>query len=165
MKNRKSARECRKKRKEERTGMMDELIQLRNDKIKLMAEVDVLTKQLQRLEDKERQGKKLDVSPPAPVSARHASKIGEQHTSSGFCFPSNQSQANSERSIEAKIDEALTAKLHAFNSMFELKVTEIVQHELKKLTSQTLDNKCSSLFDDDVKQSPETNSVSCQLYQ
>lgn len=46
LKNRKSARECRKKRKEERTGMMDELIQLRNDKIKLMAEVEVLTKQL-----------------------------------------------------------------------------------------------------------------------
>ena len=38
--------------------MMDELIQLRNDKIKLMAEVDVLTKQLQRLEDSERQAKK-----------------------------------------------------------------------------------------------------------
>lgn len=58
LKNRKSARECRKKRKEERNGMMDELIQLRNDKIKLMAEVDVLTKQLQRLEDNERQAKK-----------------------------------------------------------------------------------------------------------
>lgn len=49
--------------------------------------------------------------------------------------------------------------------MFELKVTEIVQNELKKLTTQTLENKSSSLFDDDVKQSPETNSVSCQLYQ
>lgn len=46
LKNRKSARECRKKRKEERTGMLDELLQLRNDKIKLMAEVDVLSKQL-----------------------------------------------------------------------------------------------------------------------
>lgn len=60
MKNRKSARECRKKRKEERNGMMDELIQLRNDKIKLMAEVEVLTKQLQRLEENERQAKKSD---------------------------------------------------------------------------------------------------------
>lgn len=60
LKNRKSARECRKKRKEERNGMMDELIQLRNDKIKLKAEVEVLTKQLQRLEENERQAKKLE---------------------------------------------------------------------------------------------------------
>lgn len=64
--------------------------------------------------------------------------------------------------------------------MLELKVTKIVQNELKRLTSPTLENKCSSsLFDDDLKQdnfnhvvqvkkeiqSPETNSVSCQLYQ
>ena len=60
LKNRKSARECRKKRKEERTGMMDELMQLRNDKIKLKAEVEVLTKQLQRLEENERQALKQE---------------------------------------------------------------------------------------------------------
>lgn len=60
MKNRKSARECRKKRKDERNGMMDELIQLRNDKIKLKAEVEVLTKQLQRLEENEREAKKQE---------------------------------------------------------------------------------------------------------
>ena len=55
LKNRKSARQCRRKRKDERKEMMDEITQLRNDKIKLMAEVDVLTKQLQRFEDSERQ--------------------------------------------------------------------------------------------------------------
>lgn len=38
--------------------MMDEIVQLRNDKIKLMAEVEVLSKQLQRLEEKERLNKK-----------------------------------------------------------------------------------------------------------
>ena len=37
--------------------MMDEIVQLRNDKIKLMAEVEVLSKQLQRLEEKERLNK------------------------------------------------------------------------------------------------------------
>lgn len=40
--------------------MLDELIQLRNDKIKLMAEVEVLTKQLQRIEENERLTKKHD---------------------------------------------------------------------------------------------------------
>lgn len=59
----------------------------------------------------------------------------------------------------------MTSKFQSLTNMFELKVTEIVQNELKKLTTQTLENKSSSLFDDDVKQSPETNSVSCQLYQ
>lgn len=91
LKNRKSARECRKKRKEERTGMMDELIQLRNDKIKLMAEVGVLTKQLQRLEDKERQAKKPDASQPAPVTSRNGGKIAEQPPGSSCCPPTNQS--------------------------------------------------------------------------
>lgn len=81
LKNRKSARECRKKRKEERNGMMDELIQLRNDKIKLMAEVDVLTKQLQRLEDNERKAKKLEVSSP---SASVALRSGDKQ-SGGSC--------------------------------------------------------------------------------
>ena len=40
--------------------MMDELMQLRNDKIKLKAEVEVLTKQLQRLEENERLGLKQE---------------------------------------------------------------------------------------------------------
>ena len=133
LKNRKSARECRKKRKEERTGMMDELIQLRNDKIKLMAEVGVLTKQLQRLEDKERQAKKPDATQPAAVASR-SGKIAEQAGSS-CCPPTNQSQITAERTLEAKIDEVLMAKLQAFTSMFELKVTDIVQHELTKLTT------------------------------
>jgi predicted nucleic acid-binding Zn-ribbon protein len=145
LKNRKSARECRKKRKEERNGMMDELIQLRNDKIKLMAEVDVLTKQLQRLEEGERQTKKLEASQTASPSSADA-RMTEQRTggkSSGQC----------EKSLQAKIDEALSSKFEAYASMLEHKVTGLVQNELKKLTSQSLENKSArSLFDDDLKQ-------------
>lgn len=42
LKNRKSARECRRKRKAERNQMMEELQQLRNDKITLEQEVKFL---------------------------------------------------------------------------------------------------------------------------
>ena len=182
MKNRKSARECRKKRKEERNGMMGELIQLRNDKIKLMAEVEVLTKQLQRLEENERPAKKVDVNQAAGLPSGSGGRLAEQRPGSSCsnCNCSGFNHGNSERSLQEKIEEALSSKFQAYNNVLELKVTKIVQNELKKLTSQTLETKCSrSLFDDDLKQesfnqvnqvrkeiqSPETNSVSCQLYQ
>ena len=173
LKNRKSARECRKKRKEERNGMMDELIQLRNDKIKLMAEVEVLTKQLQRLEENERQAKKVEVTQPASSPSTNGGRNADKRAGSNCPCANGQNQGTSERNLQAKIDEALSSKFQAYSSMFELKVTEIVQNELKKLTSQTLEKKSSrSLFDDDLKthnlnqvkneiQSPETNSVSC----
>lgn len=48
LKNRKSARECRRKRKAERNQMMDELQQLRNDKISLEQEVKYLRKKLKQ---------------------------------------------------------------------------------------------------------------------
>ena len=59
--------------------MMDELINLRNDKIKLMAEVEVLTKQLQRLEENERQAKKVETT---SMSSMNGTKIKDQRRDS-----------------------------------------------------------------------------------
>jgi len=136
LKNRKSARECRKKRKEERNGMMDELIQLRNDKIKLMAEVEVLTKQLQRLEENERQAKKPDAAPAISSHSSAGGKSMDKRAGGNCCGCSNgQGHKSSDKSLQAKIDEALSSKFQAYTSIFELKVTEIVQTELKKLSA------------------------------
>lgn len=134
--------------------MMDELIQLRNDKIKLMAEVEVLTKQLQRLEENERQTKKLEAPQTASPSSVNGGRMVEPRAGGGSCACSSGRNSNHcEKSLQAKIDEALSSKFEAYTSMLEHKVTGIVQNELKKLTSQSPEDKSArSLFDDDLKQ-------------
>ena len=110
--------------------MMDELIQLRNDKIKLMAEVDVLSKQLQRLEENERQAKKMEVNQaPSPLGP---GGVADQRSGHNGCSNCSHKDSSSEKSIQAKIDEALSHKFSAYSGMLEMKVTKIVQHELKK---------------------------------
>lgn len=73
----------------------------------------------------------------------------------------------------------MQSKFEAYTTILDNKVNELVQNELKKLTTQPLENKSArSLFDDDLKQdtftkvhpvkkelqSPQPDAMSCQLY-
>ena len=79
--------------------MMDELISLRNDKIKLMAEVEVLTKQLQRLEENERQSKKVEVTQTASTSSVNGAKMLDQRRGSNCSCANMPGQVTSDQSL------------------------------------------------------------------
>lgn len=135
LKNRISARECRKKRKEERNGMMDEIVQLRNDKIKLMAEVEVLSKQLQRLEEKERLNKKQESAMQAATDTTSLNVAQDQPKDCHCACSASKgaSAAMSESKIQEQIDRAISLKFDAFSSMFDLKVGDMIDNMVKNI--------------------------------
>ena len=137
--------------------MKDQINQLRNDKIKLMAEVEVLTKQLHRFEENEKQAILKQQSIKASIST--IENIAQAQNSADGCgCHKGQDRAHqpSERSIDAQIDLAMSSKFESYSNILENKITNILQGELKKFihlqqtaaTSSINNRKQAAIYDD-----------------